>query len=189
MMRFGLLSSIGMDQADAQQTYATGPNYEMKQERRETAMDTMPEPPTKKYRRVKHNHTKVQQRQLGAQLLERGKEFAESAKSLLAVPGHGIPTVTEIYIAGRCVQDKENVKAHVAAENKKVANLTREKLTSKKVKELTGAMQPSNDAVMRLGDERLITKIQLAELSLLKYWKGLSIPEGEVAYKYILERA
>ena len=123
MMRFGLSSAIGIDQADAQQTYATGPDYEMKQERRESAMDAMPEPPTKKYRRVKHNHSKVQQRLLGTQLLERGKEFAESAKALLAVPGHGIPTVTEICIAGRCVQDKENVKAHVAAENKKQKKL------------------------------------------------------------------
>jgi hypothetical protein len=46
-----------------------------------------------------------------------------------------------------------------------------------------------NYAAMRLGEERLSTRIQLAERSVLKYWKGLSIPEGEVAYKYILERA
>ena len=121
--------------------------------------------------------------------MERGKDFAESAKALLAVPEHGIPTVTEIYIAGRFVQDKENVKAHIAAENKKAANLTCEKLTPKKVKELAGAIQLSNDAVMRLGEERLSTRTKLAERFVFKYWKGLSIPEGEVAYKYILERA
>ena len=46
-----------------------------------------------------------------------------------------------------------------------------------------------NYAAMRLAEERLSTIIQLAERSVLKYWKGLSIPEGEVAYKYILERA
>ena len=46
-----------------------------------------------------------------------------------------------------------------------------------------------NYAAMWLGEERLSTRIQVAEWSVLKYWKGISIPEGEVAYKYILERA
>ena len=42
---------------------------------------------------------------------------------------------------------------------------------------------------MRLGEERLSTRIQVTEWSVLKYWKGISIPEGEVSYKYTLERA
>ena len=46
-----------------------------------------------------------------------------------------------------------------------------------------------NYAAMRLGEERLSTRIQVAERSVLKYWKGISMSEGEVAYKYILERA
>ena len=47
MMRFGLSSAIGMDQADTQQMYATGPDYEMRQEWQDTAMEAIPKPPTK----------------------------------------------------------------------------------------------------------------------------------------------
>ena len=70
MMRFGLSSTIGMDQSDAIQTYATGTDYDMKRERRKTAKSTLPEPPKKKYRQVKHNHSKVLQRQLETQLVD-----------------------------------------------------------------------------------------------------------------------
>ncbi len=39
MMRRGLHSAHGMDQVDAQQSYSTSTDYEMKRERREIAME------------------------------------------------------------------------------------------------------------------------------------------------------
>jgi len=124
MMRFGLSSTIGMDQSDAIQTYATGLDYDMKRERQETAKSALQQPSKKKYRQVKHNHSKVLQRQLGTQLVEQSKKFGISAKSFLAQPGHGILTATDISITGRRVQDSANLKAHVDAEKKMAAKLT-----------------------------------------------------------------
>ena len=181
MMCFGLSSTIGMDQSDAIQTYATGTDFDMKRERRETAKSTLPEPPKKKYRQVKHNHIKVLQHQLGTQLVEQSKKFGISAKAFLAQPGHGIPTATDISIAGRRVQDSANLKAHVDAEKKMAAKLTRVKLTADSVKAKALSVPLSNDAVMKLGDERLTMRIKLAERSVLKYWKDFPIPEGIVA--------
>jgi len=55
MMRFGLSRSIGMDQADAIQTYATSRDFEMKDERRRMDLDAMEDRPRKKSQAVKHN--------------------------------------------------------------------------------------------------------------------------------------
>ena len=48
MMRHGPRSGIGMDQADAQQTYATATDFEFKNERRQMVLNALPEPPTTK---------------------------------------------------------------------------------------------------------------------------------------------
>ena len=43
------------------------------------------------------------------------------------------------------------------------------------------------DMVMRLGKEKLRVLMKLTEMSVLKYWKELKIPEGQVQYKYVLQ--
>ena len=71
---------------------------------------------------MKHNHSKVLQRQLGTQLVDRSKKFGVSARAFLARPGHGIPAATNISIAGRRVQDSANLKANVDADENKKAS-------------------------------------------------------------------
>ena len=56
--------------------------------------------------------------------------------------------------------------------------LTCEKLTSNKVKELVGVMQLSNDAVVRLGERRLSTRIKLVERSVFEVLEGSIIYIG-----------
>ena len=58
--RKGLARRIGMDQVDAQQTYATGRDFLMKQDRRQMINDAMPGPWRKRHRGVDHNETKSQ---------------------------------------------------------------------------------------------------------------------------------
>ena len=76
------------------------------------------------------------------------------------------------------MQDSANLKAHVDAEKKKAAKLTRVKLTADSVKAKALSVPLSNDAVMKLGDERLTMRIKLAERSVLKYWKDYQFPKA-----------
>jgi len=110
IMRFGLARSIGMDQTDAIQTYATSRDFEMKYERRCMALDAMEDCPHKKFQAVKYNQTKTQFHRMSEHMLEGCESFVEDSNKLLAEPNHGIPSVTEIKMAGRRVQDKENLK-------------------------------------------------------------------------------
>jgi hypothetical protein len=55
MMRHGLCSGTGMDEGDAQQSYATSTDYDMKQERRQMIHDSSLEPPSKRTRRSLSN--------------------------------------------------------------------------------------------------------------------------------------
>ena len=122
--------------------------------------------------------------------MEGCESFVKEAKRLLlAEPDHGIPCVTEIKVAGRRVHDNENLKLQLTAEGRKSVNLTRAKLTVEQVKDLARSTELSNDRVMRLGEERLKVCMKLTETSVLKYWKELTIPEGQVQYKCILRTA
>ena len=82
MMRHGLRSGIGMDQADAQQTYATATDFEFKNERRQMVLNALPEPPTKKRKSVEHNKTKLQQQKLSDQLVKTVDEWVQKAQCL-----------------------------------------------------------------------------------------------------------
>ena len=145
-----------MDQADAQQTYASQTDYEMKRDRKEVGFDALGgDRPKKRYKGVDPNKTKVQNSLLSKQLVERLTTFCESAKTLLSEPGHGIPTVTEIRTLGRRVQDKANLKAQMAAEKNSVAKLRREKMTFDTIKLKAKVTDLSNDRIMRLREERL----------------------------------
>ena len=46
-----------------------------------------------------------------------------------------------------------------------------------------------NDTVMKLGDDILTMRIELAEWSVLDYWKDLPNPDSTVAYRDILKMA
>ena len=112
MMRHGLRSQQGMDHIDAQNTYTVRHAYRMRQERiQERALVTSDGPQAKR-RRLDHNATKGQAHHLSVQPMELSG-WARKAQILLARPGHGIPSVSAIRAAGRCVQDKEKVEAQV----------------------------------------------------------------------------
>jgi len=70
-----------------------------------------------------------------------------------------------------------------------LANLTRAKLTVEQVKDLARSTELPNDRVMRLGEEMLKVCMKLTEMYVLKCWKELKIPEGQVQYKRILRTA
>ena len=97
MMRHGLRAGIGMDQADAQCSYQTSMDYEMKRERRDMLFDK-DESPAKKTRKgdTSHNKNKQQLQRLSQQLIQRASDFANKARSILAEPNHGVPTIVEV---------------------------------------------------------------------------------------------
>ena len=106
-----------MDEADAQRSYATGTDYEFRQEQREmTRMDPTKEPPAKRSKGISHNKTKVQQAKVSNQLLIRAAEFDQKTHLLLAESNHGIPSLTEIKLNGRRVQDNANLASQIATE-------------------------------------------------------------------------
>ena len=89
----------------------------------------MPEGPAAKKRRLDHNATKGQANHLSRQLVEWSALWARKARTVLSRPGHGIPTVTEIKLAGRRAQDKEKVEAQVQLKAERASNLTRVEIT------------------------------------------------------------
>ena len=153
------------------------------------ALDAMEDRPRKKSQAVKHNRTKTQFHRMREQILEGCESFVKDAKRLLAEPNHGVPSVTEIKMAGMRVQDRENFKEQLAAEGRKSANLTHAKLTVEQVKDLARSTELSNDRVTRLGEERVKVHMKLTDMSVLKCWKELKILEGQVQYKCILRTA
>jgi hypothetical protein len=129
MMRHGLHSAHGMDQVDMQQSYSTSTDYKMKKERREMVMEGKGQQSAKRLKSMGHNKTKLQHEKLCHQLLNRVQEWYRKSRDLLSEPGHGIPAVAEINKNGRRQQDKANLRTQMAAENAKVASLTRENIT------------------------------------------------------------
>ena len=181
MMRHGLRGETGMDEADAQRSYAVGTDYILKQEQREiSAVDR-----SKRKKGVDHNKTKSQQQKLSEQLSNKVIEWEAMAISLLSRPNHGIPSVREVNYKGRRVQDKNNLKEQIATEKKKIANLTRDKLTFDTIKEKATQTTLSNDAIMKLGNSRLQLRLKIVEMSVQQFWKDLKVPDGIEVYAHI----
>ena len=70
VMRHGLRSGLEMDQVDAQQSYSTSTDYEMKQERREMVLEEDGKPAAKRHKGIDHNKTKQQHQILSYQLVD-----------------------------------------------------------------------------------------------------------------------
>jgi hypothetical protein len=87
--------------------------------------------------------------------------------------------LTQIDILGRKVQDKKNIQTEMDSLAKMAANLTREKITVAMVKEKADKTIPSNDRIMRLGDERLELRQRLCNISRKKYWTHEFLLDGE----------
>jgi hypothetical protein len=95
----------------------------------------------------------------------------------------------EINKNGRRRQDKANLRTQMAAENAKVASLTREKVTVNMVMEVAGTTPLSNDCVLRLGDDQLEQQIKMVEMSSHKFWKDMAVPAMTPLYCYIMRTA
>jgi hypothetical protein len=189
MMRHGLRSGLGMNQVDAQQSYSTSTDYEMKRERREMVLEEDGKPASKRHKGIDLNKTKQQHQKLSYQLLDRVQEFVRKSRNLLSEPGHGIPSVAEINKNGRRQQDKANLRTQMAAESAKVASLTWEKITVDMVTKLACTTSLSNDRVLRLGDDQLQLRIKIAEMPNQKFWKDMAIPRGTHPHRYIMKTA
>jgi hypothetical protein len=98
---------------------------------------------------------KLQHEKLSHQLLDQVQEWFWKSRDLLSAPGYGIPAVAEINKNGRRRQDKANLRTQMAAENAKVASLTREKITINMAVEVVKTTPLSNNHVLRLGDDQL----------------------------------
>ena len=190
MMRHGLRVGTGMDQADAQRCHSTETDYELRQERRDMAMESSSERPTKRRKGgYHHSKTKAQQSKLSEQLLSRVSAFVHSAKLLLANAGHGIPSVREVHNKGRRVQDSIILAKQVEAEKDRAATLTRDVVTPEMILTEARATNLSNDRVMKLGEERLNVRMRITEISTKRFWLQLKAPEGHLWQRYVLRKA
>ena len=185
MMRHGLRASIGMEQADAQRSYATSIDHEMKQQRRAMSNDNR----EKRRKGIDHDKTKLQQQKLSSQLLDRLGSWLGKAMALLERPDHGIPTVTAIIKSGRRVQDKKLLEKQVEAEKAKTANLTRDELTVDMINEAASMTELSNDKLMKMGEDRLQLRLKIVEIYVQKFWKEIATPAGVPAHRHIMNIA
>jgi len=127
---------------------------------------------------------------ISKQLLIRAEKFDQDARLLLANPGHGIPSLSDILYNGRRIQDATNLKEQVNSEKAGAANLSRDVLTFEMIRTEACGTQLSNDRVMKLGEERLQLRLKIAEISTKRVWINvLKIPSGKVWYKYVMQKA
>ena len=123
------------------------------------------------------------------QLVKTVDEWAQKAQCLLAKPGHGIPSVSDISKSGRRVQDNNNLIAQLDTDRVKTVNLTRTVVTVDMVAEEAKRTALSNDRVMRLGEERLQIRIKITEMSTQRFWKELHVPADSPPYRFIMNTA
>ena len=101
MMRHGLRSSIGMDQADHQRMYDTGTNYLMKEERR-NMMSTDANAFRKKHKKARqHSKTKGQQQRMSRQLIEQSATFVKVAESVMVMELDSIHNIIQVSKGGK----------------------------------------------------------------------------------------
>jgi hypothetical protein len=68
------------------------------------------------------------------------------------------------------VQDKHNIEAEIAAHKKRAKKLKRDKITIDRVMEDATSVEPTNDRVLRLGNERLEIRTRIDEISTQQHW-------------------
>jgi len=172
-LRHGLRSEQGMDEVDARRDYEVVFGYLFKQERREKDLNSR----EAKRQKVSHKHdnTKDQLVMVSAQLTKYLPQWLKEAEELLQQPNHGIPSVTEIKNNGRRSQDKKNIAIQLEAHIEKAATLTREKLTFDAVKLEADNTTPSNDNLLRMGEERLQCREHICNITTKKYWVELEM--------------
>jgi len=181
-----------MDQADAQRSYATSTDYEMKAKRRQIVVENITCPEAKRLKimsGIDHDKTKEQQKMLSKQLIVGIERWESAAQALLSEANHGIPTLTEIGRTGRRQQDKENLETQLEAERARTANLTRAVITIEMIESEAKGTDLSNDRVLRLGEERLALRAKLTEMSIKKYWDKMKVPSGKMPGKWIIRQA
>ena len=171
MMRFGLRSAIGMDQADHQRMYNTSTDYEMKEERRKMVSDSDAYRQKNK-KAASHSATKQQQQRLSKQLVERSADYVDVALSVIGLDS--IPTITQINEKGRRVQDNENLQKQIADEDAKASRLTRVTMTADSIKILADNTRLTNDYTF-VGDALIISwREKVSQMLVQKFWKDLS---------------
>ncbi|KAL7498156.1 hypothetical protein ACHAWT_009680, partial [Skeletonema menzelii] len=172
-LRYGLRIEQGMDEVDARRDYEVVFGYLFKQERREKDLSGR----GAKRQKVshKHNNSKDQLTMISAQLTEYLPKWLKEANELLQQPNHGIPSLTETRNKGRRDQDKKNIATQLEAHDEKVGTLTREKLTVDAMKEEADRTTPSNDKLLRMGEERLQCREHICNITTKKYWVELEI--------------
>lgn len=112
---------------------------------------------------------------ISAQLTKYLPQWLKEAEELLQQPNHGIPSLTEIKNRGRRGQDKKNIAIQLEAHIEKAATLTREKLTVDAVKLEADNTTPSNDNLLRMGEERLQCREHICNITTKKYWVELEM--------------
>lgn len=181
MLRHALRDGTGMDEVDDRQSYSVGPNYNMRQERREMVSSgesssggvgarVASSSKKRKTKPNKHSDTKDQVRVLSKQLVERAARFKTAATATIL---QHVPTVGEIHRGGRRKQDREHITKKVDSEKAKRATLTREVLTIDKVRENAKNLKLSNDAVMLVDDATIERRNKTKEMTFQNFWDKL----------------
>ena len=170
-LRHGLRSQQGMDEVDARRSYEVVNGYLFKQERRHAYLSVRKAKRQKVSR--KHNNTKTQITMVSDQLTEYLPKWLKQAKELLQQPNHRVPTLSDIKAMGRREQDKNNVAIQMRAHNEKAASLRRQKLSVDAIKQRAIDIIPSNDNILRMGQERLQSRERIRELIVQRFWKEL----------------
>jgi hypothetical protein len=173
MMRHGLRTQVGMEQADAQRIYNSGTDHEMKEERRNMSQ-LASEHRGKHKKAAKHSQTKNQQVRLSEQLVEKAGAHAEME---LATCDDNIPSVSTTSKRGRRVMDQTNLDNQMMEEDEKAGRLRRKQLTPELAKEMAEKTTLTNDATYVANAALVLWHSRVPKLLVKKFW---DVPAAEM---------
>ena len=171
MMRHGLRSTVGMDQADHQRMYSTGTDYNMKEEMRTAEYGDSNEYRSKNKKASFHSKTKPQLIRLSEQLIERSKGLVGIVESL--VGADKAPSIREVNKDGRRKRDSDNLDKQMRDEDGKISRLTRKQLDFNDVARMATQTELTNDKTFTSNTTIIYWREKMEQMKKQQYWKVL----------------
>lgn len=173
MMRHGLRTSVGMEQADNQRAYNMNTGYKLNEQRRKLVLDSKGKVQERVKKSAKHSATKNQLEFLSFQINEHSRDYAELVAMEDGLLESYCPSNSEINRNGRRVQDKENLQRQIEQEKASASRLTRTHLTIDAIEDLAASTRLTND-VLFVKDSLVVEwRPKVKNMLVKKFWGKL----------------
>jgi hypothetical protein len=173
MMRHGLRTSVGMEQADKQRAYNMSTGYKLNEQQRKLVLNSKGELHERAKKSAKHSATKNQLELLSLQIHEHSREYVDLVAMEDGLLESYCPSITKINKNGRRVQDKQNLQRQIEQEKASASRLTRTHLTIDAIENLAASTHLTND-VLFVKDHLVVEwRLKVKNMLVKKFWSEL----------------